>query len=287
MLKIDSHQHFWDLQKFDYPWLNPGMEPLYRNFGPEDLAARLNEQGITGTVAVQATHSQPETEWLMAFSRQYSFVKGVVGWVDLTSYDLDQKLSRLNGLGCLVGIRHQVHDESDPRWLLQNKVLRGLRLVAEHNLTYDLLVRPVHLPVLPELFGEVDNLRWVVDHAAKPDIRNGQLEPWYSDLKRIAQYPNVYCKLSGLITEANQQSWQLADIRPYFERVLEIFGPHRLMFGSDWPVCLLAGSYGRVSQLMTELTSQLTPSEQAAIWGETAHEAYLLDITGEQYATSK
>lgn len=278
MLKLDAHQHFWKLQDFSYPWLTPDLAVLYRDYAPPDLAPGLTEQGVAGTVAVQASHSGAETEWLLGLAGRYDFIKGVVGWVNLASYNLDERLARLQEVGPLCGVRHQVHDEADEEWLLRPAVVRGLRLVAERDLAYDLLVRPQHLPHLPALFGEVPDGRWVIDHLAKPPIKRGELEPWRRDLRRVADYPQVYCKVSGLITEADHRAWQKADLRPYLDTALELFGPARLLFGSDWPVCLLAGSYAQVHEVVTEWVAALSPAEQAAIWGETAREVYKLSF---------
>lgn len=278
MLKIDSHQHFWELGRCDYPWLTPELAPIYRDFRPDDLKPNLDEVGVAGTVIVQATHDRAETEWYLSLTHQYDFLKGVVGWVDLTAYDVDEQLNVLKEQGPLCGIRHQVHDEVDPRWLLQGKVLRGLRLLARQELAYDLLLRPVHLPHLPELFGEVPGMRWVIDHIAKPEIKAGKLQPWRDDMQRVARYPNVYCKVSGMITEADHRHWTVEDIRPYFEAVLEMFGPNRLLFGSDWPVCTLAGSYKQVHDLLSALISGLSETEQEAIWSKTALEVYKLQL---------
>ncbi len=274
MKKLDSHQHFWDLSLFQYPWLTPDKSQIYRNFGPPDLEPELIRGGFEGSIAVQATHSQAETEWLLKLAGIYPFIKGVVGWTGLTAYNLDAQLEALASQGPLVGLRHQVHDEPDPEWLLQSKVVRGLRLVAEKKLVFDLLVRPPHLKFLPSLFEAVPGMVWVVDHIAKPEIKQGLTALWWQDLGKIAFYPNVYCKVSGMVTEADQENWKVEDLRPYFEKVLEIFGPSRLLFGSDWPVCLLAGSYYRVQELVTELLKPLSPGEQTEIWGGTARKVY-------------
>ncbi len=274
MLKIDAHQHFWNLQRFEYPWLTPDLPTLYRNFEPDDLAPELTSNDISGTIVVQATHSEAETAWFLALAEANPFIKGVVGWLDLTAYNLEERLDRALAQGPLCGVRHQVHDEPDVEWLLQGKVVRGLRLLAEKNLTYDLLLRPPHLKILPALFEAVPSARWVIDHLAKPLIKRGEIEPWLTDLKRVSYYPNVYCKVSGMITEADHANWTIEDIRPYFEQVLRLFGPSRLLFGSDWPVCLLAGSYSRVNALLAQLVATLSETEQAAIWGQTALEAY-------------
>ena len=278
MLKLDAHQHFWDLQRFNYPWLTPAASVLYRNFGPAELKPELEAGGVQGTIAVQATHSQAETEWLLSLAQSHSFIKGVVGWLDLTVPNTEGKLEELLSKGPLRGLRHQVHDEPDPRWLLQAEVIASLKVVARRGLTYDLLVRPPQLEYLPPLFEAVPEGRWVIDHIAKPEIKNHKSEPWLSGMKRVAAYPNVYCKVSGMLTEADLSHWTVEDVRPYFEQVLELFGPPRLLFGSDWPVCLLAGRYSQVNDVVKELVSSLTTSEQAEIWAGTAARIYRLKL---------
>lgn len=273
MLKLDAHQHFWDLQQLSYPWMAPDLAVLYRNYAPSDLAPALAETGMGGTVVVQATHDVRETEWLLGLAREADFIRGVVGWVDLTAPDLGDQVARLRTLGPLVGIRHQVHDEQDNEWIVREPVLRGLKTLAARGMPYDLLVQPPHLPVLPRLLDAVPGMTWIVDHLAKPYIARGEVQPWRDDLARVAQYPNVVCKVSGMITEA-RPDWQVDDFRPYFDAVLEMFGPTRLMFGSDWPVCLLVGSYHQVHDLVAELIAPLSADEQTVIWSGTARRTY-------------
>lgn len=276
MLKIDAHQHFWHLTKFNYPWLSPSLSVLYRNYEPADLAPLLEACGVSGTVIVQATHDTAETRWFLSLAQQASFIKGVVGWVDLTAPDLAEQVAELQTLGPLCGIRHQVHDEVDQAWLVRPAVLQGLQTLARLGIAYDLLVRPPHLPVLPRLFDAVPNMVWIIDHIAKPSIAQGITQPWLDDMRRVAAYPNVVCKVSGMITEG-RPDWTTADFKPYVEPVLEMFGADRLMFGSDWPVCLLAGSYTQVHDLVAAYTQTLSVTEQAAIWGGTAQKVYQLD----------
>jgi L-fuconolactonase len=273
MYKIDSHQHFWDLQQLTYPWMSPDQKVLYRDYTPADLAPVLAEMGVAGTVVVQATHAVRETEWFLSLAQQAGFIRGVVGWVDLTAPDVGDQVDRLRAMGPLVGIRHQVHEEADNEWIVREPVLQGLNTLAARDMPYDLLVRPPHLPVLPRLFDAVPGMTWIVDHLAKPYIARGELQPWQDDLARVAQYPNVVCKVSGMTTEAGA-AWTVDDIRPYFDAVLAMFGPSRLMFGSDWPVCLLAGSYQQVHDLVVELVRELSPDEQSAIWSGTARRVY-------------
>jgi L-fuconolactonase len=277
MLKIDAHQHFWQLERVNYPWLTPALAPIYRNFEPPDLAPELAACGVAGTVIVQATHSIIETEWHLELSNTIDFVKGVVGWLDLSAPDITDQIARLQTQGRLCGIRHQVHDESAFDWLLQPPIIAGLKKVAESGLAYDLLVRPSHLKYLPPLVEQIPSARWVIDHIAKPDIKTGQFADWAADMAVLAQYPTVYCKVSGMITEADHANWSNEAIKPYFEKVLELFGAHRLMYGSDYPVCLLAGSYRRVHDLVAALLAPLSAGEQAAIWGLTAQGFYKLD----------
>ena len=285
MPKIDAHQHFWNPGKLSYPWLSPDLEVLYRPFEPADLAPHLATCGVDGTVVVQATHDENETVWLLELARATPWIKGVVGWADLAAPDLQAKLDTFTAGGLLCGVRHQVHDEPDPHWLLQPAVIRGLNTLAHQGLAYDLLLRPVHLPILPRLFEAVPGMRWVVDHLAKPEIKHGRIEPWLTDMRAAARYSNVHCKVSGMITEADPTGWKTDDLRPYFEHVLELFGPSRLLWGSDWPVCLQVGSYERVHDLVHELIEPLTSEEQAMILGGTAAQVYQLtggeDVTVE------
>jgi len=279
MLKIDAHQHFWNIETLHYPWLSSELGILYRTYEPTDLEPHITACQVQGTVVVQAAHDLRETAWLIELAQQTPWIMGVVGWVGLTADDLEAQLSGFLPSGMLCGVRHQVHDELDPEWALQANVVRGLKVLAQHGLPYDLLVRPPHLKHLPRLFEHVPDMRWIVDHCAKPEIAAGTLEPWLSDMRAVAHYPNVYCKVSGLITEADHATWTTTDIRPYVEAVLELFGPSRLLWGSDWPVCLLGGSYERVHSLVNELIAELTPTEQAAIWGGTARSVYNLGGT--------
>ncbi len=274
-MKIDAHQHFWDLGRLRYPWLSPDLTVLYRDFRPPDLAPHLAACRVDGTVFVQATHAVEETRWVFELAREAPFIKGVVGWLDLTAPDLADQVDALRADGPLVGVRHQVHDEPDDEWLLRAEVVQGLRTLAAKGLPYDLLVRPPHLPHLPRLFEAVPHMTWVVDHIAKPRITAGEVEPWRSDLRRVAEYPNVVCKVSGMITE-DRPAWTADQIRPYFDAVLDMFGPSRLMFGSDWPVCLLRGSYEQVHDLVAQFVAGLSDDEQAAVWGGTAERVYKL-----------
>jgi L-fuconolactonase len=277
MTTVDAHHHFWDPATADYPWLTDDLAPIRRAFGPADLAPLLRESRIDLTVLVQTRSSRDETREFLSTAAAHPFIAGVVGWIDLTRAPIRDDLASLRaspGGDRLVGIRHQVHDEPDPAWLAQADVRRGLGEVASAGLVYDLLVRARELPAAIDAAVALPELRFVLDHAAKPAIVSHVREPWTQLIRRLAGLANVSCKLSGLVTEADWAKWQPDELRPYVETVLEAFGPSRLMFGSDWPVCLLAASYERVVDTARELTAELTATEQARVFGGTAIETY-------------
>ncbi len=271
---VDAHQHFWDPATADYPFLTDELAPIRRAFGPDDLAPLLAEHGVGGTVVVQTRSSLDETRSLLATAAAVPFVLGVVGWVDLTDPDLEAVLA---GLGDdLVGIRHQVHDEPDARWLLRADVQQGLATVAEHGLVYDLLVRAAELPAAEEAVRRNPGLSFVVDHLAKPPLRDGATDAWAEGLAALAAFPNVVCKLSGLVTEAEWSSWRKDELIAVLQRVLDWFGSDRCLFGSDWPVCLLAADYGAVLDLVESAIAELTADERAAVLGGNAIRVYAL-----------
>lgn len=240
---IDAHVHFWD---GPLPWMSDEMALLRRPFGPEDLRPRLAAHAIHAVVLVQASPSLEETRSFLALAQEVDFVAGVVGWVDLTAPGVRDVLDELRAAGPLVGVRHQVHDEADPAWLLREDVRRGLRAVERAGLAYDLLVRARELPAALEIARAFPGLRLVIDHLAKPTIAAGELEPWASRMAPFAELEHVSCKVSGLVTEADWERWRPADLEPYLARAADWFGDERLLFGSDWPVCLLAASYDDV-----------------------------------------
>jgi L-fuconolactonase len=280
-MRIDSHQHFWQLSRFEYPWMDASLGALLHDFGPEDLQPLLDAAGIDHTVLVQSISSLDETLWLLQLAGDDPVIAGVVGWVDLTDPNVDAVLDEFAYDPKFVGVRHQVHDEVDDRWLLRDDVLHGLsRLVARHC-AFDLLLRPRHLPAAIEVARRLPELPLVVDHMAKPSIAKSSIarvgwDDWAGPLAELAAFPNVACKLSGMVTEADRQRWQPADLRPYIDHALECFGPERLMFGSDWPVCLLAGSYQQVHEALVANLGSLSPDEQAQIFGYTAARMYSL-----------
>lgn len=274
---VDSHQHFWDLDRFEYPWMTEDLQQIRRNFGPRDLQPLLSERGVDRTVLVQAISSVDETRYLMEIAAETPFVAGVVGWVDLADPGVGAVVADLrNGEGgrYLVGIRHQVHDEADPAWLLRDEVQRGLGELAGAGLAYDLLVRTRELPAALRTARAQPELRLVIDHIAKPPIKDGEVEAWARAMEPFAGLDNVYCKLSGIVTEADWNAWKPGDLIPYVQRVLEWFGEGRLMFGSDWPVCLLAASYGEVMDALDGALGDLGERARAKIYGENAAAFY-------------
>ncbi len=280
---IDAHHHFWDPAIADYPWLTGPLEPIRRRFDPGDLRPELEATGVDGTIVVQTRSSLQETREFLETAARTRFVVGVVGWVDLTEPDVRDVLRELRlhpGEERLVGIRHQVHDEPDPDWLRRDDVRRGLHEVQRAGLTYDLLVRPRELPAALDTVRALPLLRFVVDHIAKPPIASGELEPWATLIAPFGDLPNAWCKVSGMVTEADWQTgWTVDDLRPYVDHITGVFGPERLMFGSDWPVCLVAGSYRRVLDASRELFAGLTDAQRADVFGGTARRAYRLPET--------
>lgn len=278
---IDAHHHVWDLTRRPQTWLDgSAMAPIRRSFGLADLATAASAAGVTRTIVVQVLADPAETREFLTLAAGSELVAGVVGWADLTSPAVGEELAALRsgpGGEWLAGIRHLVEGEADPWWLGRDDVLRGLRAVADADLVYDLLIRPHQMAAALAAVRAVPGLTFVLDHCAKPDIRSGQLEPWSSLLRQLAAEPNVYCKLSGLVTEADREHWTVADLRPYAERVLEAFGPERVMVGSDWPVCLLAASYDRVTDTARQLIARLSPGERTAVLSGTALRAYRLE----------
>lgn len=275
--RLDSHQHFWRHVAADYPWIGPGMEALARDFLPADLAGVARAAGVGGSIAVQARQSLEESRWLLELADNDPFIRGVVGWVDLRSGRAAEDLARLAAHPRFVGVRHVVQDEPDDRFLLDEAFVRGLESLHQFGLVYDLLVVPRQLPAAVELAGRLPDQSFVLDHLAKPPIRGGKIDGWRDDIERLARHRHVSCKVSGLVTEAAWQSWKREDFRPYLEVALDAFGPDRLLFGSDWPVCLLAAEYADVAGIVEDFTAGLTADEQRAIWGGTARRVYGLD----------
>lgn len=273
-MRIDSHQHFWHYTPAEYPWIGAGMERLARDYLPPDLAPLVAAEGIDGTVAVQARQSLEESRWLLELAAAHPLVKGVVGWVDLRSDRVGEELHDLAMNPTFVGVRHVVQDEPDPRFVLGSDFGRGLRQLHQHGLTYDLLLYPEQLPAAVELVGLFPEQPFVIDHLAKPRIAAGDIEGWERDIRGIARHENVCCKVSGMVTEAARGRWKRDDFTPYLDVVLDAFGPERLMVGSDWPVCLLAGEYAEVAAISRDYFARLSAAERQLIQGGTAARFY-------------
>jgi L-fuconolactonase len=273
-VKLDAHQHFWRYRAEEYGWIGEHEAALKRDFLPANLAIELERAGFDGSVAVQARQSLAETEWLLELAEGHSFIRGVVGWLDLCSPDLPSHLERLAAKPKLRGVRHVVQDEPDDEFMLREDFLRGIGSLEQWDLAYDILIFPRHLRVARELVHRFPEQRFILDHMAKPPIRKGVLEPWASDLRALAALPNVACKVSGLVTEADWRRWQPGDLRPYVHTVLDAFGAERLMIGSDWPVCTLAASYSDTVGGMMACLDGLSASEQALVLGKNAESWY-------------
>ena len=274
---LDSHQHFWQVGRFDYPWMTPDVEVLCHDYLPTMLEPVLRRNNVGQTILVQASNSMDETRWLLELAAENPFIAGVVGWVDLQSEDVGIELIEFADHPKFKGVRHLVESEPADDWLAQRSVLNGLQKLSERGLSYDLLVHTRHLKHAKQAVDECPELRFVIDHLAKPPIGRAAIDEWARELKPFAAAPNVWCKLSGLVTEANWTSWRLEDFIPYVDKALEYFGPQRMMFGSDWPVCLLAASYEQVLEVFQTLLADLTSEERDAIFSKNAAQFYRIE----------
>ena len=275
-MRIDAHHHLWTYDADRYPWIGDGMGVLQRDFTTEELADSMDAVGLDAAVTVQARHDVDETIWLLNVARDNPEILGVVGWVDLTDEGVDRQLLELSENPMLVGIRHALQDESDDAFMLRDDFNRGVARLHGYGLTYDILIYPRHLENTLSFVDRHPDQVFILDHVAKPSIRTGEITSWREGLTALADRSNCYCKLSGLVTEADWSERTPVEIRPYLDAALEAFGPNRLMFGSDWPVCTLACDYATWYHLVDEYTSSLSRDEQSRIWGLTAAEAYRL-----------
>jgi L-fuconolactonase len=274
MATIDAHQHFWHFDPVRDAWITDDMAAIQRDFLPPDLEPLLQEHGIEGCVAVQASQTEAETDFLLELATKYPFIKGVVGWVDLRAVNIHERLAHYRRFDQLKGFRHVLQGEADRAFMLRPEFRRGLAALDLHGFTYDLLILPDQLGYAAELAAAFPTQPLVLDHLAKPFIKTGEIEPWRRDVKALAAHENVWCKVSGLVTEADWQHGQAADFRPYLDAAFEAFGPRRLMFGSDWPVCNLAGGYGRARGLLADYLLAFPPDEQRQFWGDNAVSFY-------------
>jgi L-fuconolactonase len=275
-MRIDAHQHFWVYSPAEYPWLGKGMEHLRRDFLPADLEPLLRQHGLDGSVAVQARQSLEETRWLLELADRHASIAGVVGWVDLRSADLEEQLQKFTSHPKFVGVRHVAQDEVDDRFLARDEVIAGVAALHAYGLVYDLLIYPRQLPAAIQLVAALPAQTFVLDHLAKPLIRERKIEPWASQLRELASHPNVACKLSGIITEADWLQWRPEEITPYLDVAREAFGWERLLYGSDWPVCLAAGDYAQVFDLVDQWSQSATEAQRASFFGQAAERWYRL-----------
>jgi L-fuconolactonase len=275
-MRIDAHQHFWRYKAADYGWIDDSMAGLRRDFLPGDLEPLLRAAGFEACVAVQATHTLEETHWLLDLADRHAFIAGVVGWVDLLSPRVRTQLETFRGRRKLVGIRHVVQAEPDDRFLLRPDFGRGIALLEEFGLAYDILIYPRHLPVAAEFAAAFPRHRFVLDHLAKPEIKKGEIKAWERDLRTLARQGHVMAKLSGLVTEADWRAWTPAQVRPYLDVAFDAFGPDRLMIGSDWPVCTVAADYARTMRLVLDYMRDRPAAEQDAVRGGNAQRFWRL-----------
>ena len=271
--RIDSHQHFWRYNAEQYPWIKDGS-PLHKDWLPGDLEALQVPLELDGSIVVQARQSLEESRWLLELAQQTPRILGVVGWVDLRSESVEEQIAPLAGDRRFVGVRHVVQDEADDRFLMRKEFIRGLHKLAAFRLRYDLLLFPKQLPAAIELVEQVPGQQFVLDHCAKPHIAQGTMQPWAEDIAKLASHPNVYCKVSGMVTEAKWDDWSLEKLRPYLEVVESAFGRDRLMWGSDWPVALLASDYARWYQTAKVWTTAWSAEEQSGFFGGNAARFY-------------
>ena len=273
-MKIDAHQHFWVFDPIRDAWINEEMAVIRQDFLPENLQPILFRHNIEACVAVQADQSEIETEFLLGLSQTHSFIKGVVGWTDLRAKNVDEKLEHYAQYQSIKGFRHIVQGESDDFFMLRTEFLNGIKALSKHNFSYDLLIFPHQLASAKQLVARFGHQPFVLDHLAKPYIKKGLIDQWKTDLNELAKHDNVFCKISGMVTEANLQTWSDTDLRPYLDVAFEAFGTDRLMFGSDWPVCLLAAEYDQVVNTLANYLEEFSSDEKSKIWGLNAQRFY-------------
>ncbi len=273
VMRIDSHQHFWRFNPGDYGWMKSDWR-IRRDFLPVDLETELRARNLDGCVAVQARQSLEESHWLLELAAEASIIRGVVGWVDLCSPDVARELEEFATRSKFVGVRHVVQDEPDDQFMLREDFQRGIAMLRRFGLTYDLLIFPRQLPAAIALAERFPEQPFVLDHLAKPPIKDGALSPWREHIRQLAKLPNVSCKVSGLVTEADWKNWRAEDFKPCLDAAFDAFGSDRLMFGSDWPVCLLAGSYESVFELAQNYAARLGADAEAKVFGGNAAKFY-------------
>jgi len=276
-MKIDSHQHFWIFDPVRDSWIDETMANIQRDFMPADLKPILDQNGIDGCIAVQADQSEQQTEFLLDLAQANDFIKGVVGWVDLRASNVGERLAHFSQFKKLKGFRHVLQGEADRALMLTPLFTKGISALKVHDFVYDILIFPDQLGYTYQFVKTFGGHRFVVDHIAKPDIKNKGIEKWANGIKAIGKHENVWCKVSGMVTEADWQNWTEDDFKPYLDTVFEAFGTNRVMFGSDWPVCNVAGGYEKMISIVKNYTSRLSADEQARFWGLNAVECYKLN----------
>lgn len=275
-MRIDTHQHFWKFDPIRDSWITEEMQVIKRDFSPLDIQFVLERNGFGGSVAVQADQSKEETAYLVQLANDYPFIKGVVGWIDLQAADIRQQLDSYQSDTVIKGFRHIVEGEADPDFLIRPAVLNGLKALADYGYTYDLLIRPRHYAATLDCVQQNPNLQFVLDHIAKPPIKSKAFDEWATFIDVLSAFPNVVCKVSGLATEADWEGWKLDDFKQYLEHIFARFGKERIMYGSDWPVCLLAASYEESIAIVEDKLGQFTAAEKNAFWAENAIRVYNL-----------
>jgi len=275
MQKIDSHQHFWRYDAVKHSWIDDDMAVIRKDFLPSDLQPVLQQNNIDGCIAVQAEQTESETDFLLSLQKENDFIKGVVGWVDLRVENIKELLAYYKQFKAIKGFRHVLQGE-EPEFMLQPDFLNGIKALKALDFTYDILIFPKHLPAAIELVKQFPDQKFVIDHIAKPYIKAGLIDEWKEDMRAIAQYKNVHCKISGMVTEADFKLWKKTDFTPYLDSVIESFGTSRIMFGSDWPVCLVAASYTNMMDIVKEYFSSFSIDEQANFFGNNASGFYNL-----------
>ena len=277
-MRIDAHQHFWQYSAKEYGWINNSMKKLKKDFLPEDLYPLIIDLEINGTIVVQARQTLEETKWILQLSNRYDYIKGVVGWVDLCNKNLPIQLEQFAKHSKLVGVRHVIHDELDDNFMLRRDFINGIHELSHYDLSFDILIFSKHLQVTLDFVERFSDQRFVLDHLGKPFIRDRVLNPWKEKIRQLAEFPHVYCKLSGMITEADWYNWKSIDFRPYLDTVFEYFGTKRLLMGSDWPVCTLAGTYYQVYDIVLEYLKPYSNEERAGILGNNALSFYKISV---------
>ena len=278
MLKIDAHQHYWQFDPVRDSWITSEMSVIKRDFMPADLLPVLQKNGIDGSVLVQTCHTEDDNRFMLKLADENNFIKGVVGWVNLQSFNVEDRLKHYAQYHKMKGFRHVLQADPDEQFMLRDSFKHGISLLNKYNFTYDILIYPNHLKYASILVAGFPDQKFVVDHLAKPYIKSKEIDGWKKDIIALSKHQNVYCKVSGMLTEASWYSWRTDDFTPYLDVVFNAFGINRLMYGSDWPVCLLAGGYNRALEILQLYTSKLSLHEQEQLFGGNAIEFYNLDV---------